>query len=301
MAFAPPKNYEVLRGFRHFRGKVYKFEDHFYQKNKQYKDQYYLACTLKVTNQCPGTSLLNVSTGVMLAKRLHNHGTDEYPRGLELKNAIKHAAEENLTLTSKKYIFDDMTRGHVDAAFMSFPQLERAMHRAGAKMRPKIPTDAEEFSQMLDLPTASAYSTNFRVVVEHSGQYAVIFISESMLLRLPNVKDIFYDATFWVVPDSKLFPEVHPGEEEERLSDDSSEEEYSEPEAGEGRTGHEEAVPVRRCVVCLQENLDLERVYVFLPCGHSRTCQRCGDELIDRNAHCPECRSRIVTRHVIYI
>ena len=95
--------------------------------------------------------------------------------------------------------------------------------------------------------------------------------------------------------DAKLFPEVHPEEDDLPAAAVSSEEEDPEPE---GRTGPEE---VRRCVVCLQENLNRERVYAFLPCGHSRTCQSCGDELMAMNAHCPECRAFIVTRQTIYI
>ncbi len=50
------------------------------------------------------------------------------------------------------------------------------------------------------------------------------------------------------------------------------------------------AGPSGRCSVCLE---DLTIVYLFMPCGHASTCERCTNELRMRRSTCPICRKHI--------
>ncbi len=82
--------------------------------------------------------------------------------------------------------------------------MESAMSRARASTQPKTPTSPMDFAEILrDKPEAAAYRVNFQGMVTFEDQVAVVFCSNSMLERMPQVNECLYDGTFYVVP--KLF------------------------------------------------------------------------------------------------
>jgi len=78
-----------------------------------------------------------------------NHTAEAYPKSQELRSSLEIAAQDDLSCTSKRTLFDDMTRNHPEAACVTFPQIVSSVRRAQAKNRLNIPENMAELVQML--------------------------------------------------------------------------------------------------------------------------------------------------------
>ncbi len=67
-----------------------------------------------------------------------------------------------------------------------------------------MPQSPEEFADVL--PTASNFNTNVREVIKESGEIAVIFFANILFTLAPQLKDLSFDGTFFVVP--KIFMQL---------------------------------------------------------------------------------------------
>ena len=52
------------------------------------------------------------------------------------------------------------------------------------------------------------------------------------------------------------------------------------------------------CHVCFVTKLNLRRPVILVPCGHSKACKRCADNLINMRSHCPLCKTKIRSKTV---
>jgi hypothetical protein len=78
--------------------------------------------------------------------------------------------------------------------------MELAMYRARRTAQPKVPSSAEEFATMMSDPAGHAFNENFKAAVSDGADLAVLFMSSIILPRLVNIRNVFYDGTFFCVP-----------------------------------------------------------------------------------------------------
>ena len=57
----------------------------------------------------------------------------------------------------------------------------------------------------------------------------------------------------------------------------------------EPRAAHSRPVPAGKCIICLDKDTDT----VLYQCGHMCLCYTCGEQLKQREAHCPMCRAPV--------
>ena len=96
-------------------------------------------------------------------------------------------------------IFRETTRDSDIGENISFGYLESGMLKARQKVHPRSPDSIEEFVETLK--SNDEYGSNFRAHITHEGQDAIIFVSEAAATRMPQIKEINFDGTFFVVPE----------------------------------------------------------------------------------------------------
>ncbi len=131
----------------------------------------------------------------------HNHGLEDYPQLSALKNLLKKRVTQDKGQSSKRQLFDSVTREHPQGTQITFPQIERSLHRAQRRSQPRVPQTAEDACVLLQTENAGPFALNLRMVTDDAdGNIAIIFHSDEAERLLPSIEEVSYDSTFYVVP-----------------------------------------------------------------------------------------------------
>ena len=194
-------NYTVIRGNIRYNATVFQHTETRYRyiRTMSLGGKIYLRCALK--DACRATAVIKEADQLIPLKP-HFHGVDLYPRNTDIKNLLKKTVAEGMGQHSKRQIFDRVTREHSRGSEVSFPEIERSLHRAQRRGQPKVPSSAAEACQLLqEEGIAMEYGRNMQMMLDDdTGEIALVFYSPDMERFLAGAESINFDGTFFVVP-----------------------------------------------------------------------------------------------------
>ncbi len=193
-------NYETTEGNVRFNACVYVHSEtgFKYLKSKAIDGgKIYLRCLLR--GSCRGSAIIS-EEDILVPKREHSHGLEAYP-DTEIRNLLKRKCSECRGQSSKRQIFDSVTRQHERGGEIAFPEIERSLHRAQRRGQPTVPGDAAEACRLMQEEGAEEFGLNLQMVLDdEAGDIAQVFYSEDMERFASNIQHVNFDGTFFVVP-----------------------------------------------------------------------------------------------------
>jgi hypothetical protein len=157
----------------------------------------YLRCVLR---DCPGSGKLVKEPNQFDHVRLHNHGPQKYMlKQNQLAVTLRQkAASPSHAKETLKEIFKETTRVLDVGAEVSFGYLESGMLKARRKVHPRTPETITELVQVLQ--DNDMYGKMFKMQVFAGEETALIFAPQSTDFRLPQIKRMNFDGTFFTCP-----------------------------------------------------------------------------------------------------
>ena len=183
-------------------GRVLLFEGYRYQVNRKGKeDRIFWRCH---NRQCPGR--LSTQGETVLSSKPHDHPSDNIDNAVEKVKAQLRKDARDKTVPIPQLFNDALAElamqeevGELAAVMPTFPSFKSTMYRNRKKTYPNLPTERADVN--LDGQWTQTKNGQ-RLLLRSDGDQdkILIFVTDTMLQRLPTVETLYMDGTFAVCP-----------------------------------------------------------------------------------------------------
>ena len=161
----------------------YECQRYRYVKVRESPNSIFLKCALFRTHSCESFGKIDKITDLFEVTNLHNHSVESHNKEkIILCNQIKRKGET--TTSELRETFNECCRDSIGASSVTFKKLESSMFKRRRKIQPRLPSCAQEFGVLL---LESGYCTNHLKTVIQEDDVALIFGSDSMVNKLPDL------------------------------------------------------------------------------------------------------------------